>query len=69
MANFPLVLPRSKGKNPRRDVTTGVTETGTKFASGISDTRGQFSACVLILVVHLDLGISSRIFEKIVYVL
>jgi hypothetical protein len=59
---------------------TGVVDTGSKFAAGIVDTGGKFATAVnntrgtggkILLpvsstpVVHLDLRISLRIFEKI----
>ncbi len=55
---------------------TGVVDTGGKFAAGVVDTGGNLPLVSLIpvanlpqvsltLVVHLDLGISPRIFEKI----
>ena len=52
----------------------GVADTGGKFAAGVIDTGSNFAACVvdtggkfasLIPVVHLDLRLSPRIFEKI----
>ncbi len=55
---------------------TGVVDTGGKFAAGVVDTGSNFAAGVLtpvanllpvslIPVVHLDLRLSPRIFEKI----
>jgi hypothetical protein len=56
---------------------TGVVDTKGKFAAGIVDTGGKIATSIntpvlpvlltvtLILVVHLDLRISPRIFEKI----
>jgi hypothetical protein len=52
-------------------VSTTQGELGTKFAAGVVDTGGKFAAGVvdtggnLPPVVHLDLRISPRIFEKI----
>ncbi len=43
----------------------GVVDTGGKFASGIVDTGGNLPPVSLTPVVHLDLRISPRIFEKI----
>jgi hypothetical protein len=48
--------------------TTGVIDTGGKFATGINNTcktGGKFAPVLLIPVVHLDLQISLRSFEKI----
>ncbi len=45
--------------------TAGVVDTGGKFASGVVDTRGNLPRVSLTPVVHLDLQISPRIFEKI----
>jgi hypothetical protein len=47
---------------------TGVSDTGGKFAAGVVDTGGNLPPGLLTpvaLVVHLDLRISPRIFEKI----
>jgi hypothetical protein len=57
-------------------VSTTQGELVAKFAAGVVDTGGKFAACVvdtgrnlppvsLTPVVHLDLQISPRIFEKI----
>ncbi len=54
---------------------TGVSDTGGKFAAGVVDTGGKFAAggvdtggnlppVSLTPVVHLDLRISPRVFEK-----
>jgi hypothetical protein len=43
----------------------GVVDTGAKFAAGVVDTGGNLPPVSLTLVVHLDLRISPRIFEKI----
>ncbi len=42
-----------------------VTGTGGNFAASVIDTEGKFATVSLIPVVHLDLRISPRIFEKI----
>jgi hypothetical protein len=42
-----------------------VVETGGKFAAGVVDTGGNLPPVSLTLVVHLDLRISPRIFDKI----
>jgi hypothetical protein len=44
---------------------TGVADTGGKFATGVVDTAAILPRVSLIPVVHLDLRISLRIFEKI----
>ncbi len=44
---------------------TGVIDTGGKFAAGVVDTGGNLPPVLLTPVVHLDLRISLRIFEKI----
>jgi hypothetical protein len=44
---------------------TGVVDTGGKFAAGVVDTGGNLPLVSLTPVVHLDLRISQRIFEKI----
>ncbi len=43
----------------------GVVDTGGKFAASVVDTGGNLPPVLLTLVVHLDLRISLRIFEKI----
>ncbi len=43
----------------------GVVDTGGKFAAGVVDTGGNLPMMSLTPVVHLDLRISPRIFEKI----
>ncbi len=43
----------------------GVVDTGGKFATGVVETGGNFPPVSLTPVVHLDLRISPRIFEKI----
>jgi hypothetical protein len=43
----------------------GVVDTGGKFAAGVVDTGGYLPPVSLTPVVHLDLRISPRIFEKI----
>ncbi len=43
----------------------GVVETGGRFAADVVDTGGNLPLVSLIPVVHLDLRISPRIFEKI----
>ncbi len=48
--------------------TAGVVDTGGDFAAGVVDTVGKFATGVIdtvIQVVHLDLRISLRIFNKI----
>ncbi len=44
-----------------------VVDTGGKFAAGVVDTGGNLPQVSLTPVVHLDLQISLRIFEKIRY--
>jgi hypothetical protein len=44
---------------------TGVVDTGGKFAIGVVDTGGNLPPVSLTPLVHLDLRISPRIFEKI----
>jgi hypothetical protein len=44
---------------------TGVNDTGGKFAAGVVDTGGNLPPVSTTTVVHLDLRISPRIFEKI----
>ena len=43
----------------------GVVDTGGKFAAGVVDTGGNLPPVSKTPVVHLDLRISPRIFEKI----
>ncbi len=43
---------------------TCVVDTGGKFAAGVVDTGGNLPPVSLTPVVHLDLRISPRIFEK-----
>ncbi len=43
----------------------GVVDTGGKFATDVVDTGGNLPPVSLTLVLHLDLQISLRIFEKI----
>jgi hypothetical protein len=43
---------------------SGVVDTGGNFAASVVDTGGKFATGVVIPVVHLDLRISPRIFEK-----
>jgi hypothetical protein len=43
----------------------GVVDTGGKFAAGVVDTGGNLPPVSLTPVVHLDLRIYLRIFEKI----
>jgi hypothetical protein len=43
----------------------GVIDTGGKFAAGVFDTGGNLPPVSLTPVVHFDLRISPRIFEKI----
>jgi hypothetical protein len=43
---------------------SGVVDTGGKFAAGVVDTGGNLSPVSLTPMVHLDLRISPRIFEK-----
>jgi hypothetical protein len=43
----------------------GVVDTGGKFAAGVVDTGGNLPPVSLTPVVHLDLRIYPRIFEKI----
>jgi hypothetical protein len=43
----------------------GVVDTGGKFAAGVVETGGNLPPVLLTPVVHLDLRISPRIFEKI----
>ncbi len=43
----------------------GVVDTGGKFAAGVVDTGGKLPPVSLTPVVHLNLRISPRIFEKI----
>ncbi len=43
----------------------GVVDTGGKFAAGVVDTGGNLTPVSLTPVVHLDLRISPRMFEKI----
>jgi hypothetical protein len=48
-----------------KDVTTtGVVDTGGKFAAGVNNTFGQFAACVTDMAMHLELRICSSIFDK-----
>jgi hypothetical protein len=44
---------------------TGVNNTGGKFAAGVVDSGGNLLPVSLTPLVHLDLRISPRIFEKI----
>jgi hypothetical protein len=44
---------------------TGVVDTGGKFAAGVVDTGGNLPPASLTPMVHLDLRLSPRIFEKI----
>ncbi len=46
-----------------------VAYTGGKFATGVVVTGGKFAAGVIIVVVHLDLLISPRIFKKVEWTL
>jgi hypothetical protein len=43
---------------------TGVNDTDGKFAAGVVDTDGNLPPASLTPVVHLDLRISPRIFDK-----
>jgi hypothetical protein len=43
----------------------GVVDTVGKFATGVVDTGGKLPPVLLIPVVHLDLRLSPRIFDKI----
>jgi hypothetical protein len=43
---------------------TGVVYTGGKFAAGVVDTDGNLPPVSLTPMVHLDLRISPRIFQK-----
>jgi hypothetical protein len=52
VANFPLV-------------STTLAKLVAKFAAGVVDTSGKLPPVSLILAVHLDLQISSQIFDKI----
>ncbi len=52
VANFPTV-------------STTLAKLVAKFAAGVIDTGGKFAPVSLLPVVHLDLRISPRIFEKI----
>jgi hypothetical protein len=45
-------------------VSTTQAELVAKFANGVIDTDGKFAPGVLTPVVHLDLRLSPRIFEK-----
>jgi hypothetical protein len=46
-------------------VLTTPAELVSKFAAGVTNTRGKFATSVVEPVVHLDLRISPQIFEKI----
>jgi hypothetical protein len=46
-------------------VAAGVVDTGGNIATGIIDTGGNFPLVSLTPVVHIELRISPRIFEKI----
>jgi hypothetical protein len=46
-------------------VSTTLAKLVEKFAAGVADTGGKFGPVSLIPVVHLDLRLSPRIFEKI----
>ena len=57
VANLPPVL--------LTPVSTTLAKMVEKFAAGVVDTGGKFATVSLIPVVHLDLRISLRTFEKI----
>ncbi len=63
VANLPPVS-TTQGKLVAK-FATGVVDTGGKFAAGVVDTCGNLPPVSLTPVVHLDLRISLRIFEKI----
>jgi hypothetical protein len=62
-ANLPPVS-TAQGKLVAK-LAAGVIDTGGKFAAGVVDTGGDLPPVSLTPVVHLDLRISPRIFEKI----
>ncbi len=73
---MPNLLPVSKPTVPVAKFASGVVDTDGKFATDVVDSGGKFDAVsltpvanfpqvLLIPVVHLDLRISQRIFEKI----
>jgi hypothetical protein len=62
-ANLPPVS-TAQGKLVAK-FAAGVVDTGGKFAAGVIDTGGNLPPVSLTPVVHLDLRISPRIFEKI----
>jgi hypothetical protein len=63
VANLPLVS-TTQGKLVAK-FAAGVVDTGGKFAAGVIDTGGNLPPVSLTPVVHLDLRIFPRIFEKI----
>jgi hypothetical protein len=63
VANLPPVS-TTQGKLGAK-FAAGVVDTGGKFAAGVVETGGNLPQVSLTPVVHLDLRISPRIFEKI----
>jgi hypothetical protein len=63
VANWPPVS-TTQGEMAEKFAAGGV-DTGGKFVAGVVDTGGNLSPVSLTLVVHLDMRISPRIFEKI----
>jgi hypothetical protein len=63
VANLPLVS-TTQGELVAK-FSPGVVDTGGKFAANVVDTGGNLPPVSLTPVVHLDLRISLRIFEKI----
>ncbi len=62
-ANLPPVSLKIQGELVAK-FAAGVVHTGGKFAAGVIDTGGNLPPVSLTPVVHLDLQISPRIFEK-----
>ncbi len=60
----PDTVPTTQGELVAK-FAADVVDTGGKFAAGVVDTGGNLLPVSLTPVVHLDLRISPRIFEKI----
>jgi hypothetical protein len=62
---FPLFATGVNDTGGKIAASAGVVDTGGKFAAGVVDTGGNLPPVSLTSVVHLDLRIYPRIFEKV----
>jgi hypothetical protein len=62
---FPLFATGVNDTGGKFAAGAGVVDTGGKFAAGVVDTGGNLPPVSLTPVVHLDLRIYPRIFEKV----